>query len=296
VSLLYFSRKSPKSMLIINILTNIFVGAVKWIGGIFGNSQALLADALETSSDIVSSTILLIGYDKSTQPADQNHPYGHGKLEAISSFIIGIVLIFSAALIIYESTQSLLSPHKEIPKTFTVYVVVAVILVKEILYRIFKALSIKFHSSLFKNEAMHHRTDVLTSIITLSGIAISLLPNGKFWYGDQLAAIMASAIILYNAYRIIRNSLSELMDEQTFPEVSSLVEKIAEDILEIDSYEKCYVRKSGNKYYCDIHIRVDANFSVKKGHDIAHLLKNKAQTKNRLIQDVHIHVEPTFCL
>jgi cation diffusion facilitator family transporter len=287
------SQKDPKKILLINILVNILVGSIKWFGGIVGQSHALLADALETTSDIVSSIILFFGYNKSTQAPDHNHPYGHGKLEAVISFIIGILLIISAILIIFDSTQSLISPEKEAPKDFAIYLILGVIVVKEILYRIFNALSIRFRSTLFQNEAIHHRTDVFTSFITLAGVAVSLFASKSFWYGDQLAAIIASAIILFNAYRIIRNSLSELMDEQSFPEISHLVEQMASEIQEIDSYEKCYVRKSGNRYYCDIHIRVNANFSVKQGHDIAHLLKDKVQKNNSTVEDVHIHVEPS---
>jgi cation diffusion facilitator family transporter len=286
--------QKPKFVLLVNILINIFVGTIKWFGGIFGNSQALLADALETTSDIISSVILLVGYNKSTKAPDLNHPYGHGKLQSLTSFIIGLVLILSVGLIVYESVQSLLLPNKIPPQKFTIYIIVFVIVIKEILYHVFKRVSKVLHSSMFHHEALHHRTDAFTTIITLVGVSFSLFTDGKYWYGDQLAAIMASAIILYNAYRIIRSSVAELMDEQTFPEVSSLIEQIASEMSDIDSYEKCYVRKSGSKFYCDIHIRVSANFSVKKGHDIAHELKDKAQGANFLIEDVHIHVEPTY--
>jgi cation diffusion facilitator family transporter len=296
VNFLKVGSRNPKFVLIANIFINIAVGAAKWTGGLLGNSQALLADALETTADIVSSIVILFGYQKATQAPDHNHPYGHGKIEAITSLVIGLVLVLSAMLIIYASVQSLLLPDKIPPKFFTLFIAVAVIVVKEVLYRVFKKLSFKFHSSLLKNEAVHHRIDAFTTIITLVGLGLSLLSSDKFWYGDQLAAIIASAIIFYNAYRITRNALSELMDEQSYPEISQLVESIASIIEDIDSFEKCYVRKSGNRYYCDIHIRVNANFSVKKGHDIAHLLKDNAQAANRLIEDVHIHVEPSFDL
>lgn len=281
-------------MLLLNILINIFIGAIKWVGGIFGQSQALLADALETTSDVISSIILFVAYDKSTQPADLNHPYGHGKLQPLISFIIGLILIGSAGLIINESVQSLVRHEKIIPHVFTIYIILFVVFVKEILYQVFNRLSKQMHSSLFYHEALHHRTDVFTTLVTLLGVSFSLFTNGRFWYGDQLAAIVASAIILFNAYRILKSSVSEIMDEQTYPEVSSLIEKIAESIQDISSHEKCYVRKSGNRYYCDIHIRVNATYTVKKGHDIAHMLKDKAQASNRLIEDVHIHVEPAF--
>lgn len=284
----------PKLMLWLNILINIVIGTIKWLGGIFGHSQALLADALETTSDVISSIILLVAYDKSVQPADHNHPYGHGKLQSLISFLIGLILIFSAVLIVNESIQSLLNQEHEIPHFFTIYIIAFVIVIKEVLYQLFKKLSEKMQSSLFYHEAIHHRTDAFTTIITLLGVGFSLFTKGKFWYGDQLAAIMASAIILYNAYKIIRGSVSEIMDEQTYPEVSGLIEKLAEEIKDISSHEKCYVRKSGNRFYCDIHIRVNSNFTVKQGHDIAHLLKDRAQSVNKLIEDVHIHVEPTY--
>jgi cation diffusion facilitator family transporter len=294
LKILKISRLKPKSLLLINILINICIGAIKWFGGIVGNSQALLADALETTSDVVSSIILFIAYNKSTQPADHNHPYGHGKLQSLLSFIIGLILIGSAGLIIQESVHSLLAHEKLAPHFFTIYIILFVIVVKELLYQLFNRISKQMHSSLFHHEALHHRTDAFTTIVTLIGVSFSLFTNGKFWYGDQLAAIMASAIILFNAYRILKSSVSEIMDEQTYPEISGLIEGLAEEMVDIASHEKCYVRKSGNRFYCDIHIRVNKDFTVRQGHDIAHLLKDRAQARNRLIEDVHIHVEPTY--
>lgn len=282
----------PQLVLIINIFINLIIGSVKWFGGILGNSHALIADALETTSDIISSIFVLVGYKKSIQPPDENHPYGYGKLEAVTSLLVGLILIFSAFLIVYESINSLLSPEKSPPLKFTLIIVLGVIVAKEALYRIFKRISEKTNSTLFYSEAIHHRIDAYTSLITLLGIGVSLIPNGYFWFGDQVGAIIASGIILYNAYKIIKTSLSEIMDEQTFPEVAELIEHLASEIPNVRSYEKCYVRKSGNKFYADIHIRVPRNFTVEQGHNIAHLLKDNAQAKNPLIQDIHIHVEP----
>ena len=166
-------------MLLVNILINIFIGAIKWVGGIFGQSQALLADALETTSDVISSIILFVAYDKSTQPADLNHPYGHGKLQSLISFIIGLILIGSAGLIINESVQSLVRHEKKIPHVFTIYIILFVVFIKEILYQVFNRLSKQMHSSLFYHEALHHRTDVFTTLVTLLGVSFSLFTNGK---------------------------------------------------------------------------------------------------------------------
>ena len=284
---------NPQRVLIINIIINLIVGSIKWFGGILGQSQALIADALETTSDLVSSIFVLVGYKKAIQPPDKQHPYGHGKLEAVTSLLIGLVLIFSACVIVYESINSLLMPDKSPPLKFTLIIVISVIIVKEVLFRVFRAISKKTNSTLFYNEALHHRTDAFTSFITLIGIGISLIPNGDFWFGDQIGAIVASGIILYNAHKIIRGSLAEIMDEQTFPEIALVIEDVASKIPDIDSYEKCYVRKSGNKFYADIHIRVQKNFTVEQGHNIAHLLKDNAQAQNPLIQDILVHVEPS---
>lgn len=286
--------RDPRKILFLNILINLVIGAFKWIGGIKGSSQALVADAVETTADIVSSIIVLLGYNKSIEPPDENHPYGHGKLESVVSFIIGIILIFSASLIAYESIILFLKPDKDPPAVFTLYIALGVIVIKEILYRVFKSISRKTGSSLFNNEAIHHRTDAITSILVVLGIGLSLFGGQVLWFGDYLAAVIASGIIFYNAYKVIRVSLSEIMDEQAYPEVASLIEKTAESMNSIQSHEKCYVRKSGNKYYCDIHIRVDKNLSVKEGHDISHDLKDKAVAQNPLIADVHIHIEPTL--
>ena len=287
-------HNKSKRVLFLNIIINLIIGSFKWIGGIKGSSQALVADAVETTADIISSVIVLIGYNKSVQPPDKNHPYGHGKLEAVVSFIIGLILIFSAGVIAYESVQLFLLPDKDPPAVYTLYIALAVIVIKETLYHVFKKIAKKTGSSLFNNEAIHHRTDAITSILVVIGVSLSLFSTDVLWFGDYLAAVIASGVILYNAYKVIRTSLAEIMDEQTYPEVASLIEKTAQEMKNIHSHEKCYVRKSGNKFYCDIHIRVDKDLSVKEGHDISHELKDNAVAQNPLIADIHIHIEPTL--
>ena len=255
----------------ISILGNTGIALVKWITGFLGNSYGLIADAIESTCDILSSILTLFGLRYSNKPADKNHPYGHGKVEPMVTFVVVGFLITSAAIIAYESIQHIRIPH-ELPKPYTLIILGLIIIIKEIFYRIVVRKSKEIKSSLLKADAWHHRSDAITSLAVFIGIAFALIMGKGYESADDWAALFAAVIILFNSYLIFRPALGEIMDEHFYDDLILDIRITAENVKGVIATEKCNVRKFGLKYHIDLHATVDANITVKEGHDIAHNL------------------------
>jgi cation diffusion facilitator family transporter len=274
-----------------SIIGNTSLALIKGIAGVFGNSYALVADAIESTTDIFASFLVLLGFKYAKRPADENHPYGHGKIEPLITFGVVAFLVVSATVIAYESIQHIQTPHK-IPKAWTLIVLGVIIIWKEISFQIVIKKSKQTNSSSLKADAWHHRSDAITSVMAFIGISIAIIFGQGYETADDWAALFASAFILYNSYLILRPALGEVMDEQLY---DHLILEIREKSLEVEGVlgtEKCFVRKSGMKFHVDLHAIVAGEISVKTGHDIAHKLKDYLRNEIPNLGHVLIHIEP----
>lgn len=274
-----------------SIAGNTALATIKGLAGFFGNSYALIADAIESTTDIFSSILVLLGLKYANRPADKNHPYGHGRVEPLITFIVVGFLITSATIIAYESIQNIGTPH-ELPKVWTLFVLGAIIVWKEISYQIVLKKSKQTNSSSLKADAWHHRSDAITSVAAFIGISGALILGKGYESADDWAALFASGFILYNSYLIFRPALGEIMDEHTYDDLVQEIRTIAVTVIGVLDTEKCFVRKAGLKYHIDLHATVDSNITVKQGHDIAHKLKDTLRQKLPQLGHVLIHIEP----
>ena len=276
---------------IIGIVVSAVLAMIKGVGGIVGNSYALVADAIESTADIITSGMLWIGLRWSARPADQDHPYGHGKGEALISLGISLALVAAAVTIAVKSILNIITPHKT-PEAFTLVILVVVIITKELLYRFVLKTSKEISSGAVKADAFHHRSDAITSAAAFIGISIGLIGGPGYEIADDFAALFASAIIVINAYRIARPAIGELLDEELDPIFTSEIRTLAEKVDNVMAIEKIKVRKMGVFKVADMHIWVDRRLTVEEGHKIAHQVKDVIQEKYPLFADVMIHIEP----
>ena len=274
-----------------SIAGNICLAIVKGFAGVFGNSYALVADAIESTTDIFASLLVLFGIKYASRPADDNHPYGHGRAEPLITFLVVGFLIFSAILIAYQSIENIKTPH-ELPKSWTLYVLAAIILWKEISYRLVLKKSVETNSSALRADAWHHRSDAITSVAAFIGISIALFMGPGYETADDWAALFASGFILYNCYLIFRPALAEIMDEDLHNDLIMQIREISLQVPGIRYTEKCYVRKTGMSYQVDLHAVVDAKISVGAGHELAHNLQDALQLQLPEISNILIHIEP----
>jgi len=274
-----------------SIAGNTTLAIIKGLAGFFGNSYALIADAIESTTDIFSSFLVLFGLKYANRPADKNHPYGHGRAEPLITFLVVGFLITSATIIAYESFKNIGTPH-ELPKVWTLFILIPLIIWKEISFQIVMKKANETNSTSLKADAWHHRSDAITSIAALIGISIALFLGKGYETADDWAALFASGFILYNSYKIFRPALGEIMDEHLYDGLVEDIRKISLTVDGIIATEKCFIRKSGMKYHVDLHATVDANTTVKNGHKIAHVLKDTLRNDLPQLGHVLIHIEP----
>ena len=274
-----------------SIAGNAALALIKGVTGVFGNSYALIADAIESTTDVFSSLLVLFGLKYSARPADDNHPYGHGRVEPLITFAVVGFLVVSATIIVMESIENIQTPHK-IPKPYTLVVLMAIILTKEIFYRFINKKGEETNSSSLKADAWHHRSDAITSLMAFIGISIALFMGKGYETADDWAALFASGFILYNAYLILRPALGEIMDEHLYDDLVEEIRVISMKEKGVLNTEKCFIRKTGMTYLVDLHVIVNGELSVNEGHEIAHNLKDRLIKEKPELADILIHIEP----
>jgi len=284
-------QKTAIKTVYFSIISNALLATIKWLAGFFGHSYALIADAIESTTDIVSSTLVLFGIKYSSKPADKKHPYGYGRIEPLMTFLVVGFLIVSAIIIAVHAIENIRAPH-ELPRIYTLFVLAGIIAWKETSYRLVVKKSKETKSTSLKADAWHHRSDAITSVAAFIGITIALIFGKGFESADDWAALFASVFILYNCYLIFRPAFGEIMDEHTYDEMVNQIRNISSKVDGIIDTEKCFVRKAGMNFYVDLHIIIDSKISVKEGHCISHELKDKLKTEIPEISDILIHIEP----
>jgi len=270
---------------------NIVLASAKLAAGIFGHSHALVADAVESFSDIFSSLIVWRGLVVAAEPPDEDHPYGHGKAEPIAAAIVSVMLLGAALWIGIQSIREIIEPHQA-PAPFTLAVLLVVVIVKEGLFRFVAREGEAVDSSAVRTDAWHHRSDAITSVAAGIGISVSLIGGKGYESADDVAAIAAAVVIAWNGWRLLGPALNELMDTAPSREVVDQIRQLAGATPGVADVEKCIVRKVGFQYFVDMHVEVDAQMTVEHAHEIAHDVKNNIRAKLPAVSDVLIHIEP----
>jgi len=275
----------------LGLAANVALTVAKFLAGIFGHSQALIADAVESLADIFSSIIVWRGLVVAETPPDADHPYGHGKAEPISAAIVSVMLLLAAAWIAFNALHALNTPRVA-PSPWTLIVLVLVIAVKETLFRFVLRESETVSSSAVETDAWHHRSDAITSAAAFLGISISLIGGKGYEAADNWAAVAAAAVIAWNGWRLLRPACNELMDRSPDSKLIEKIRAVAETIPGVDGVEKCFVRKMGYQFFVDMHVEVDSQMTVENSHRIGHEVKNKVRAQVPSVRDVLIHIEP----
>ncbi len=271
---------------------NIVLAIVKAMAGVWGHSYALVADAIESASDVLSSMVAWLGLRTAAMPPDENHPYGHGKAEPLAGVIVSVFLMAASCLIALEAIKNIQTPH-EAPKAWTLWVICSVIIGKELVFRYVMKTAKATESTAVKGEAQHHRADAVTSVAAAIGILISLIGGKGYESADDWAALLAAGFVGWNAVSVFRPAFSELMDEAQPKEVVEEITQIAASVPGVMAIEKCFVRKMGFELFVDIHIEVNGHISVIEGHEIAHRVKDAIMRKKSTVYDVLTHIEPS---
>jgi cation diffusion facilitator family transporter len=264
---------------------------VKLIAGILGNSYALIADAMESSTDIFSSVIVWRGLQITDRPRDRTHPFGYGRAEPIATAVVSLMLLGAALGIAVAAVREIFTPH-HMPAPFTLAVLAAVVAIKEMLSRFVLNVGEQTGSGAVKADAWHHRSDALTSLAAFVGISIALW-NGPGWESaDDWAALVAAGVIAVNGVLMLRSAVDQLMDRVPDEAVVSSIEKAAKGVEGVQQIEKLRVRKLGLEYYADLHVQADPKMSLHDAHILSGRVKGAIRSAVPATTDVLIHMEP----
>ena len=278
------------------MIVNAGLAAVKLVAGILGNTYALIADAAESGADVIGSLLVWGGLSVAARPADEDHPYGHGKADALAAAAVAVMLLGAAVGIAVQAAREIRTPS-QVPAPWTLAVLVAVVIVKWVMSRRVNAIGVEIGSAAVRADAWHHLSDAATSTAAFIGISISLwgsrYRSGTEWESaDDWAALVACAVIAFNGVMLLRLALDELMDRMPGPEVVEPIRRAAAAVSGVLAVEKLAVRKAGLGYRVDVHIHADPQTPLDEAHRLGGRVKGAMQTAVPQIQSVLVHMEP----
>ncbi len=270
---------------------NASLAMLKILAGVFGNSYALIADGIESTSDIVTSLVVWGGLRVAITPADEKHPYGYGKAEALAGIVAALALLSAAVIIAIQSVREILTPH-HLPHWSTLIVLILVVAIKESLARWVGKIGAEVESTSIQADAWHHRSDALTSVAAFLGITIGLVGGPGYEPADDWAALGACLIITYSGFRLLSLAVRDLLDASPPKRFEEQVRELALNVDGVQAIEKCRIRKSGTAYFVEIHVQVNGLATVQQGHDIGGHVRCVLRESPLRIADAFIHIEP----
>jgi cation diffusion facilitator family transporter len=270
---------------------NAVLGLIKIAGGLLGGAYALVADGVESLSDIAISVLNWAGIQWAARPPDDDHPYGHGKAEAVAGLVTSLVVVGAACGIGWHAVNEIRNPGNT-PQWWTLVILAGVVAAKVVFSRRMNEAGRDTESTALGAEAWHHFSDAVTSAAAFLGISIAVAGGPRYAAADGWAALVASGVIAFNGIAIFKKALNEVMDIAVPAELENEVRAIAARVPGVASLHKCRVRKSGLSYLVDIQVRVRGDMSVREGHAIAHAVKDMLLASRLRVTDVTVHVEP----
>ncbi|MBL8763639.1 MAG: cation transporter [Phycisphaerae bacterium] len=272
------------------LVVNVVLSVVKLLAGLLGHSAALIADAIESLTDIGGSLVIFSGLRIGSRPADQEHPYGHGKAESLAGLIVSLMILGAGLAVGIGAIRGILTPPRS-PEPYTLGVLLSVAAIKECMFRWVRHVGQRLDSAAIVVDAWHHRSDALTSLAAAAGISIAVFGGPGYESADSWAALLAAILMMYNGARLIALPVRELMDA----EPSELIDRaraVAEGVPGVRAVEKVYARKHGTRHWLDMHVHVAANLSVRDGHNIGGAVKAALRADIPSVDNVLIHIEP----
>ncbi|HJU76013.1 MAG TPA: cation diffusion facilitator family transporter [Gemmatimonadaceae bacterium] len=280
----------------LGVLLNATLAAVKLIAGVVGNSYALVADAIESAADALGSLVVWGGISYGARPPDEEHPFGHGKAEALAAAVVALMLLGAAVGLGVQAARALQRPH-DLPASWTLLVLVIVVVIKWAFARRQHAIGSAIRSTAVHADAWHHVSDAVTSAAAFLGISLALIGtrltgDTRWAVADEWAALAAAAVIAYNGITLLRRALDDLMDRMPGTDVIAPVRRAAESVPGVLEIEKLHIRKMGLGFRVSIHVQADGSLSLDDAHRLGGRVKGAIQAAVPAVVSVLVHMEP----
>ena len=267
------------------------LAVVKIIAGMAGHSTAVVADGLESTSDVFASGFVFLGLTLAAIPPDENHPYGHGRVETLTGLLIGMFLTAGGALISYISLQSLGQPHEPVAG-FVVYPLMASLVAKAALATYKFRYGRRLKSDSLTADAWNDTMDSVSAVAALIAVGFTLADPVRFLEADRYGGFLVGLIVVTTGIRVAYDTAMQLMDTMPDDKLMNQLREVARGEPGVRGVEKCFARKTGLKYHVDLHLEVDPEMTVRQSHEIAHQTRLRILDRLDWVADVLVHVEP----
>jgi cation diffusion facilitator family transporter len=279
-------RVAATGMLVSGVLA-----VIKIAVGLSGHSTAVVADGLESSADVIASGFVLFGLILAAKPADENHPYGHGRVETLTGLLIGLVLMAGGAFISWNAIRQIGHPHEPLG-AFVVWPLLISIAAKTGLATLKFRFGRKLQSDALTADAWNDATDTISAFAALIAVGLTLHDSVRFAEADRYGGFVVGLIVVSAGIRVARETSMQLMDTMPDPQLIWQIREAAFGVPGVRGVEKCYARKTGFKYHVDLHLEVDPEMTVRRSHELAHEVQEHIRERLDWVADVLVHVEP----
>lgn len=283
--------KRARQIAILGMIVSSLLAVTKITAGILAHSAAVTADGFESAADVFTSGLVLVGLTIAARPADDNHPYGHGRVEILTGLLLGFLLVCAGGGIAWHGLTGA-ADETRVPAAWAVWPLILSIGAKFCLVVVKSRYGRQIGSSSLLADAVNDGIDMLSGVVALGALSLTLHNPGRFLRADHIGAFAVGLIVIASAGRVIYDSAMHLMD--TMPDERSMqkIREVALSVHEVAGVEKCFARKTGLKYHVDLHLEVDPDISVRASHEIARRVRDKIRNQLPWVADVLVHVEP----
>jgi cation diffusion facilitator family transporter len=283
--------QAGQRLALLGILASAGLAVVKILTGLAGHSTAVVADGLESAGDVLCSGLVLLALKVASKPADEDHPYGHGRAEILSGLLLGLVLTAAGTLISYGSLHRIGQPAEPV-KRYVVWPLAASFAIKGGL-AIFKfRQGRKMKSAVLTADAWNDAMDTLSAVVALAAVGLALADQSRFGDADRYGGFLVGLIVIATGVRVARDTALQLMDTMPDERLMAQIRAVAASVPGTCGVEKCYARKTGLRYHVDLHLEVDPDMTVRQSHKIAHDVQQRIRERLDWVADVLVHVEP----
>lgn len=284
-------EKMARRVALASIFLSAVLAATKITVGVMGRSTAVVSDGFESGGDVLASGFVLWGLTLAAKPADEEHPYGHGRFETLTGLAVGMLLCATGALICYRSFQKVFALEPA-PAAYTLWPMAGSIVLKSLTWWFKRSYGRKIRSDALLADSWNDAVDILSGLTALLALGLALADPERFRAADPVGGVLVGLIVIFLGVHVVRDTTLQLMDTMPPP---ALLQEIRTTALRVPGalgVEKCYARKTGLKYHVDLHLEVEPSLTVRESHEIARQVRNRIKDTLDWVADVLVHVEP----
>lgn len=280
-----------KRVALASIAVSSILAAVKITVGVMGHSASVVADGFESAGDVVAAVAVFFGFAIASRPADEEHPYGHGRYETLTGLIVGVILFVVGIAICYRSLRGV-QHVQETPAFYGIWALLASMVSKAVMSAVKFHFGKKIRSAALRADAWNDFVDILSALTALTALGLTLLDPDRFLAADHYGGFAVGLFVIFTAIRVARETSSRLTDEMPDDEMMAAIREVSLTVPGAVGVEKCFARNVGLQYYVDLHLEVDPDLTVRKSHDIATDVRFAIRKRLDWVEDVLVHVEP----